>query len=1483
MQIRLKTFTTALLVTLMMVMVVPTLASTKPEPPQISWSSYTKKANLKAWPKQKKSSRGKMAHHQAKLQMPMLVKLGSNATRTFETALLYSDAWTDYYTPYGVATFVETESASFTQIFENEEYPQTGGGFFTDKYYYMTTYSEDWFTGELSVYTYVYSKSNWEEVFEMPQDFTALATDLAYDAIDDVAYGCFNTGNGVAWGYMDPHDLSVTHLAPLEGELIAVAINSHGEAYAITSGGYLVKVNKKTGALSPIGYTGITPAYLQTATFDDEGVLYWAASLSDDTSGLYTVDLNTGSVTLVGSFPNNEEIVALYLRPETPSDGAPGTIDHLNASFIDDQLTGTVNFTIPSITTNGNELTGDVNYTVVVDGEELATGTATAGESVTAPVTLEHAGYHYFVVTLSNDAGKNTPATLRQWIGIDEPKPVSNVIHNKTGEHEATITWSAPTAGKHGGYFSADRLSYIITRLPDGKVVAEGLTSTTFVDNVDITGQALVRYSITVKADDVEGEAVTSNGIVYGDAFEVPVHFSFDSEEEFGIFTIIDNNETPALDSGCWLYSPSAQCTGYNTGTKNGDDWLITPAIALKADRQYTFQYDVCCYSDYWPDEYSVYMGNAATAEAMTTQLLPKTTIFWDEMRTMTFTITVPADGNYYFGFYATSEAGGAFFLIDDIKVTEGYTLNAPAQAENLTVTAGANGAPSATVSFIAPEKTVDGKMLTSLNSVTVSRGGQVVKTFDSPEPGEPLTFNESDLPTGMATYEIVGINEYGQGPAATGEAWIGIDYPTAPTNAKVSLNADGHPVITWQAPEGRGVYGGYVGDELTYSVYKTTTGAWVKTDIDGYSCVDESVTTDNTGNQSLLEYAVFAESAQGLGYPATAFCIDGANYTLPFVESFADSKPQHFWFFNGTNGEAWEIGDDWSYYSQDGDDGLLAYRPAVPGSVVTAYSGKIAMNGAKNPVLSFYLNKLSYENNGFYETNPDDDVFEVLIAADGFDLNTIKTIRMADIKESGYKLYEVPLNDYADCDFIMIAFKENAVSDQTPIMLDNIKIESRMTDDLSLLDITAPESVEVNEEFNVTVTVQNNGANDANNFALQLLRGEDTEQTLDNLYIAQGATVKHTFTLTADASWGDVEEFAVKIVYDADEDLSDNESEPVSIEIIHPFLPAPTDLSAVTEGSTATFTWQAPEGMKTSAQRVTDDFESYNHGDRTFGGWTTRDEATFGEYGIIDIEDADGFNIDFPHYDEEQAFMVFSPTSAWLDLEDNPQWAPHSGNKMLISICDYANNFGSSYHNNDWLISPQLSGDEQVITFYARTASATQRKDYLEVRYSTTGTESASFALLTDGNIQLDTQWTKYEFTLPAGTKYFALHNSTDAGTGVLVDDITFSAGGESPTLTLLGYNLYYNGQLVNEDLISGTIFIMPGYASGTYYVTAVYTNGESEPSNIVELVATSINNINIECEDNTPYYDLLGRRVLHPVENGIYLHRGKKIVYRR
>lgn len=80
---------------------------------------------------------------------------------------------------------------------------------------------------------------------------------------------------------------------------------------------------------------------------------------------------------------------------------------------------------------------------------------------------------------------------------------------------------------------------------------------------------------------------------------------------------------------------------------------------------------------------------------------------------------------------------------------------------------------------------------------------------------------------------------------------------------------------------------------------------------------------------------------------------------------------------------------------------------------------------------------------------------------------------------------------------------------------------------------------------------------------------------------------------------------------------------------------------------------------------------------------------------------------------------------------------------------------------------------------------------------------------------------------------------------------------------VTLQGYNLYRNQNIINDQLITETHFedSVPGNGLYNYYVTAVYDEGESEPSNTVEL-----NILDAEDETISPYETVLKQNYPNP-----------------
>ena len=111
----------------------------------------------------------------------------------------------------------------------------------------------------------------------------------------------------------------------------------------------------------------------------------------------------------------------------------------------------------------------------------------------------------------------------------------------------------------------------------------------------------------------------------------------------------------------------------------------------------------------------------------------------------------------------------------------------------------------------------------------------------------------------------------------------------------------------------------------------------------------------------------------------------------------------------------------------------------------------------------------------------------------------------------------------------------------------------------------------------------------------------------------------------------------------------------------------------------------------------------------------------------------------------------------------------------------------------------------------------------------------------------------------LPEGANYFAIRVKGQQKFMLMLDDVTYAAYGTGD-LELLGYNVYIHGEQINSELITGNSFSWV-IEDGDYTVTAVYSNGESLPSEAVT-VATDIHSI-LATDSPVQVFDLTGKQL--------------------
>ena len=220
-------------------------------------------------------------------------------------------------------------------------------------------------------------------------------------------------------------------------------------------------------------------------------------------------------------------------------------------------------------------------------------------------------------------------------------------------------------------------------------------------------------------------------------------------------------------------------------------------------------------------------------------------------------------------------------------------------------------------------------------------------------------------------------------------------------------------------------------------------------------------------------------------------------------------------------------------------------------------------------------------------------------------------------------------------------------------------------------------------------------------------------------------------------------------------------------------------DITATGPGTT--YTWATPSPLAapqraTGYQTITESFESEN----TFpsfglGGITaTQHTGAFGEWKLYDSTGANVWpasDLEWDNAGKPQAWMPFNGATV-------AQATAHSGNKYMESVVPTSGNADS------WLISPELSGNAQTITFYERIFTTRYQPETYEVLYSTTDNEPSSFTVAPQGTFSsYTTSWTLRSVALPAGAKYFAIrHTSSSAKFGMMIDDVTYEIATELP-----------------------------------------------------------------------------------------------------
>ena len=1134
----------------------------------------------------------------------------------------------------------------------------------------------------------------------------------------------------------------------------------------------------------------------------------------------------------------------------------------------------------------GKELSADALTTEVIPATDVTEkGFITyENEQVTVPET----GYYYIGIHAISDPDE-FKLFVKNFVveaGLDPAAPAAVDNFNVAaadGVLEATISFNAPT--KTIGGQNLDDLDGIIVKrdgnvIKDLKDVTPGV-SYEYVDNADDLTMGNHTYQVIAYNAAGSGAKSEEKTVFLSAVLSVPTTFDLTKKDVFEIFQVIDAND----DEKTWKWSESYGTYYSYSSSLAADDYLVSAPVKFEAGKNYRVVVTANCADAGYPEAFRVLVGKEATVAGLNTLIADTTWVATEEAESNEAEFTATEDGTYYVAIQAVSPANMWRLNISSLAIEKGAEPTAPAAVTEFAAVAGEKGALEVNVSFNAPAKAVNGTDLTDNLTINVLRDGEVVKTFEAAAPGSSLNWKDENVEQSKTyVYQVVASNASGAGLKSDKvSVYVGFDVPADLANLTATDNATSIK-FAWDKVGEVGATGGYVNPAaVDYEVWslkivETMFGQSLDYDqlLASETDKDNYVLAENTdeGVQDYKYWAVQPVNVAGVGTPAVASMLVGAPYTLPFFESFTGSAFHYIWDYSSN------AGIFVSEESSDDDAVALQLTALDEPGTVDIFTGKVSLKNAANPTLLFDVKSATISK------------ISVIGSVEGGAFTAIQ----ADAPvTSEYTTIKVPLNDLQNARFVQLGFRADFANPTIEdsdletyeyvytwgdlLTIDNIRIVDLYEHDVEVA-LNAPASVVAGSAAKLQVKVSNNAENAANGFTLKLTAGEKEiyNKTFNEaLKPFSSIDVEAAFETTVFDEAGDVT-LTAEVVYENDLNPDNNADEAV-ITVKEPTATAPSNLVAEqtaeqAEKGEVTLTWTAPaEG---AAQEVTEDFTAYENGANEtglVGEWTlvNANGKTKGSL-FQDLELAnDGL---------AKAWQVFNPEAYGIT---NPSFNGPNGSLSESYLISGYNLEGQTYpDNDDWLISPVLTGIAQEISFDISALDVQYGPSSYEVLASSTDTELASFTKVAGAELTT-AGWGKVTAQLPEGTKFFAIRNTTpgDGALCVALGNIKYQKGGAKAE----SFNIYVDAATAGNTTEATAILKELAAGNHVFAVTAVYANGaESKPVTATLDVTNAINEI-LSSGKSFTIYTVDGKLINRQATNlnglkGSYIINNKKVI---
>ncbi len=1369
-------------------------------------------------------------------------------------------------TPGGIVSFPVGDPSAAELLFAEDSLLASAGAY-ANGFYYVALCNPD--QTPAGIFAYNLQTGERELLADM-SEAPSIISEMAYDWSSSTMYVLGEDYPSTSLMTLDLKTGELSVVSTSDSKVYnTLACSPDGRLFVTETSGILSELDKSTGAATELADLLTYATGLQSMEFDyATGKCYWAYTRYG-TCNLYELDMETYTSRQVGTFPGNYQIVGLFPAYTEAVPDAPSAVEELSL------LPGAegarevgISWKNPSSDLRGEPLASLASVEIYRNDTliETISENIVPGESSSYKDSDVPSGKHVYKVIPYNEAGEGMWSAASSYVGRDVPGAPLSVLLEKQDQNTVVLSWKAPETGLLGGWFDTSSLSYDVLRMPDSVVLVSGTEALSYTDT-DVEEYNRYTYHVQAVSADGKGGTASTEPVFLGNALALPFFSSLETEESLAMWTLHDEDGSgQSWQIGKLTGSrPGAESYADNSYQHPLDDWMVSPPLHLESGRDYLLSFHVrTAYSE--AESFEVRLGGGNTPEEQTL-LLCDTTMKDYYGEDVVLPVTVDTTGIYYLSFRHAMEIGKGFVLhFEDVE----FKRNDEGSLRGVVIDEEGNPVESAWVVVADSLETWSDAAGKFAYPVLIEGKYSIkaVKTgfMDYSDSIEIVAMQETTDTIKLLSVPyrtLTGVVEDEAGNALSG-AWISMDgysrfetyteadgsfridsiYESEDYTVRISKNAYARQEIrqSMMQDEDLGKISLSLLNLPPYKVSVLDTNplalTWVPpVDLkelnydNGVPVADRSLGYD-AGTESHIMGTVYREPSS----------VRKVKWYARATESPYKATRYHVYLFdldeNG-NPTADKLYEKKDIESTDDQWFVLELDSAVvaPRGFMLALSGNgnvsIAIDTNTRPELQIPQTQCynTYYSNVntlvYFEEN--DWNYRLLLRAEAERLEP-ETATALNVVYDVYRLESANDGNPETWTEVGRGLEETDLQDddfaQLPQGIYRYAVKANYpVGDLVSEPVFSPE-IPVRMETKVLVSVSTNDASGTADGALVML--EDEQGRRYQAVVADGkAELEGVWKTT----------YGLSVTKAGYEPI--NETVRLEKDSLYSFVYElrqilyPVDNLDVLETETPS-EWRA---LWNTFANIFDGFEDataaadFEVNPGSSAGWQYVDADGAPTYGFG--------NTSFPASGSAMAAVLFNPSTT----TPSHSTRPYEGERMLAFFCPK-----DGIPADDWLISPRLDFYKDfAFTFYARKFNDDgnfYNDELISVGYSTTTADPASFVWLDEEPRIVPTEWTSFNYKIPAEAKYVALRRQCEDGFILFVDNISIGVSRPDPVQAKSGeetYRVYLDGSEIAET--SETEYLLTGLKNGTHYVgvSRLYETGESEDLTIAFSVSGS------------------------------------------